>query len=88
MIDRRNWQMAFLKASFNQFLPVADEIETLAPALAQGGLNPEYPWLDKSGQICVPLDYSFPLTKLRQSPQGLHNPILLPRLPNLSPPAV
>jgi hypothetical protein len=61
-----------LKAYFNQFLPVADEIETLAPALAQGGLNPEYPWLDKSGQICVPLDYSFPLTKLLQSPQGLH----------------
>jgi hypothetical protein len=34
---------AQLKAYFNQFLPIAHEIEILAPALAQGGPNPEYP---------------------------------------------
>jgi hypothetical protein len=51
---------------------MAHEIEILAPALAQGGPNPEYPWADKSGQIFVPADYSFPLTKLLQSPSGLH----------------
>jgi hypothetical protein len=63
---------AQLKAYFTQFLPMAHEIEILAPALAQGGPNPEYPWADKSGQIFVPADYSFPLTKLLQSPSGLH----------------
>ncbi len=61
-----------LNVYFAQFLPIAHEIETLAPALAQDGPNPEYPWLDKKGQVYVPVDYSFPLIRLLQSPQGLH----------------
>ncbi len=59
-----------LKAHFNRLLSIANEIEVLAPTLAQDGPNPEYPWLDKSGHILVPIDYSFPLMKLLQSPQG------------------
>jgi hypothetical protein len=59
-----------LKAHFNRLLPIAYEIEALAPALAQGGPNPEYPWLDNSGKILVPVDYSFTLIKLLHSPQG------------------
>ncbi len=60
-----------LKADFSRLLPRAYDIEHLAPALAQDGPNPEYPWLDKSGQIYVPVDYSFPLTNSLQSHQGI-----------------
>jgi hypothetical protein len=60
-----------LKAQFKGLLPIAHEIEILAPALAQEGPNPEYPWVDKAGRICIPVDYSFPLTKLLQSHQGI-----------------
>jgi len=59
-----------LKAHFTRLLPIANEIEVLAPTLAQDGPNPEYPWPDKTGHILVPVDYSFPLMKLLQSPQG------------------
>lgn len=60
-----------LRAEFKQLLPLAYEIERLAPALAQDGPNPEYPWFDKSGQVFAPVDYLFPLVKLMQSPRGL-----------------
>ncbi len=59
-----------LKAQFNQLLPVAYEIEILAPALAHNGPNPEYPWLDKTGQIVAPVDCSFPLAQALASPPG------------------
>ncbi len=59
-----------LKALFERLLPIAHEIEALAPALAQDGPNPEYPWRDKLGHVCIPTKYSFPLTKLMQSQQG------------------
>jgi len=61
MTDLRAWQLAFL-----------NEIEMLAPTLAQDGPNPEYPWLDNSGHILVPIDYSFPLMKRLQFPPGTH----------------
>lgn len=60
-----------LKADFKGLLPLAYAIERLAPALAQNGPNPEYPWLDKSGQICIPVDYSFPLANSLQLHQGI-----------------
>jgi len=63
---------AQLQLYFSRFLPIAREIEVLAPALSQGGPNPEYPWADKSGQVYVPADYEFPLVELLQSPWGLH----------------
>jgi hypothetical protein len=63
---------AQLQIYFSQFLPIAHEIEILAPALSQGGPNSEYPWADKSGRIYVPAEYEFPLTKLLQLPSGLH----------------
>jgi len=60
------------KAQFKTLLPLAQEIELLAPALAQSGPNPEYPWKDASGNISAPGDYSFPLMKrLRETPQGI-----------------
>ena len=56
----RNLQMRLglgksqIKVHFSQLLPIADEIETLAPALSQDGPNPEYPWIDGNGQINTP----------------------------------
>jgi hypothetical protein len=60
-----------LKVHFNRLLPIAYEIEILAPALAQDGPNPEYPWLDKAGRIQVPMEYTFPLVKSLQTSHGL-----------------
>jgi hypothetical protein len=59
-------------AQFKTLLPFAYEIELLAPALAQRGPNPEYPWEDASGAILAPADHSFALAKrLRKIPQGV-----------------
>lgn len=60
------------RAQFKTLLPLAYEIELLAPALAQNGPNAEYPWKNASGNILAPADYPFPLIKrLRQTPQGV-----------------
>jgi hypothetical protein len=49
-----------LRTQFNRLLPIAYQIEILAPALAQSGPNPEYPWPGMSGRIFVPSEFSFP----------------------------
>lgn len=60
------------RAQFKTLLPLAHEVESLAPALAQNGPNPEYPWKDVSGNILTPVDYPFPLMKrLHKTPQGI-----------------
>jgi hypothetical protein len=60
------------RAQFKSLLPLAHEIELLAPALAQGGPNPEYPWQNTSGDIFAPTNYPFPLIqRLHQTPQGI-----------------
>jgi len=60
-----------LKNHFKRLLPLAYEIESLAPTLAQDGPNPEYPWLDKSGRLQVPGEYTFPLIKSLQTSHGV-----------------
>jgi len=61
-----------LKLHFKKLLPLAHEVELLAPALARNNPNPEYPWEDPSGKILAPVDYSFSLMdRLQESPQGL-----------------
>ena len=60
-----------LRAHFMRLLPLAYEIESLAPALAQDGPNPEYPWRDKLGRIQVPGEYDFPLIKSLQTSHGV-----------------
>ncbi len=60
-----------LRAQINRLLPIAHEIERLAPALAKDGPNPEYPWPTPSDQIHVPVEYSFPLAKALQTPHGI-----------------
>jgi hypothetical protein len=62
------------RAQFKSLLPLACEIELLAPALAQRGPNPEYPWEDAAGNILSPANYPFPLiTQLRKTPQGVQS---------------
>jgi hypothetical protein len=50
-----NWQMDRIKR-------MAREIEVIAPACDAGDVredNSEYPWLDGSGDVQIPCDYSF-----------------------------
>jgi len=59
-----------LRMHIQQLLPIAYEIERLAPALAGGGANVEYPWESPSGTINVPASYNFPVSSTLQSPRG------------------
>jgi len=81
---KRSQQMAH----FNQLLPLAHEIELLAPALAQNGPNPEYPWKDASGNVLAPTDHPFRLIQqLQKTRQGIqllkHIDIFLKRFEEL-----
>ncbi len=53
-----------------RLLPLVDEIEKLAPALAHEGPNAEYPWADPSGAIHVPALFHFPATIQLKQPAG------------------
>ena len=50
--------------------PIADQIERLAPALAQSGPNAEYPWRTPSGAIVAPASYEFTIARDLQEPHG------------------
>ena len=64
LLKMRNDQCrAFLKS----LAPLADQIEKLAPALAGGGPNAEYPW--PLGPGCrAPVEYDFPELSVATSP--------------------
>ena len=51
-------------------LPVADQIERLAPTLAQNGPNAEYPWKTPSGDVKVPASFAFPVMRELRSLKG------------------
>jgi len=51
-------------------LPLASAIERLAPALAQDGPNPEYPWQESSGIVQIPALYRFPVSIQLEQPKG------------------
>jgi hypothetical protein len=59
-----------LQTYVKEVLPVADQIERLAPALAHDGPNAEYPWETPSGEVKVPASYAFPVTEELKGPQG------------------
>jgi len=59
-----------LWAHINQLLPIAYEIECLAPALADGGPNAEYPWEAPPSTINVPASYNFPVNSTLRLPGG------------------
>jgi hypothetical protein len=57
---------------FANALPLADAIERLAPALASGGVNPEYPWESPNGIVHTPATYAFDLTQDLSAPKGVN----------------
>jgi hypothetical protein len=59
-----------LRMSIRELLPIAYEIERLAPALAVGGANVEYPWESLPGVTTVPASYNFPVHSTLQLPRG------------------
>jgi hypothetical protein len=59
-----------LQMHIQQLLPIAHEIERLAPALAADGANSEYPWEAPGGTVNVPATYNFPVDAVLQSPRG------------------
>jgi len=63
---------AQLKAHFANALSIAHAIERLAPALASGGVNPEYPWESPHGIVHTPAIYSFELTQDLSTPKGVN----------------
>lgn len=49
------------RAFIDSLLGLAAQIERLAPSLAGTQPNPEYPWVDSSGDVIAPVDFEFPL---------------------------
>jgi hypothetical protein len=53
-----------------KILPLAYELEVLAPALAGNGPNPEYPWPHERPTV-APTNFSFPIwSRLYSEPNG------------------
>jgi len=75
--DRQQVADAFAFGRFEDFqnwvraiLPLAYELQRLAPALAQDGPNPEYPWPQEAPQ-CAPVTFEFDIwSKLTDTGRG------------------
>lgn len=62
-------------------LPLASDIENLAPAIIKDGPNPEYPWsLSGSASWMAPCRHSFPVMKVLRGHYGAQLLHLLKRL--------
>lgn len=59
-----------LQESIKEMLPVAYEIERLAPSLANDGPNAEYPWKNPTGQVIAPAACTFSVTKELRGVKG------------------
>ena len=59
-----------LRAHVQQLLPLAYEVEHLAPTLAHDGPNPEYPWEAPPGFFHAPATHEFALIKALEEPRG------------------
>jgi len=59
--DFQNW--------IRTVLPIAYDLERLAPALANEGPNPEYPW-PHAQPVFAPVNYNFPVWTMLTSGQG------------------
>lgn len=59
--DFQNW--------IRRILPIAYELEHLAPSLANDGPNPEYPWPHSDPQY-APVEYNFPVWNSLSSGEG------------------
>lgn len=49
-------------------VPLADDVQNMAPALARDAPNPEYPWPDPKKGVQVPCEYTFSLSSPRGGP--------------------
>jgi hypothetical protein len=61
---------AQLRAHVRKLLPLAHDIEKLAPALAAGGVNAEYPWMIPDGRVMAPLLHAFSLSDNLRAKRG------------------
>jgi len=68
--EKLGMNAAQLRAHIYQILPMAHAIEKLAPALASGGVNPEYPWQNPDGSIIVQIRYRFNLLDILEQKRG------------------
>jgi len=65
-MNARQW-----RAYIRGILPLAEQIQRLAPALAADGPNAEYPWQDPAtGQVMTPASYNFPVAQNLRGPNG------------------
>lgn len=54
------------RAYLMSLLPIVEMIERLAPSVARGGINPEYPWqATSSSDVVAPIDHNFNVPELR-----------------------
>lgn len=53
--QNENWAHTIRK-----IVPVAERLQKMAPALANDGPNPEYPW-PADGPTATPVEYRFPI---------------------------
>jgi len=59
-----------LLAYVQQSLPLAYEVKSLAPSLALGGSNPEYPWEAPTKAILTPATHEFAIKQVLREPRG------------------
>ncbi len=59
-----------VKGIIDGVLPLAGEVESLSPDLAQGGPNPEYPWQAPHATVVYPAKYAFTLIGELKSRKG------------------
>jgi len=59
-----------LRLHIQGVLPIAHQIERLAPTLSQDGPNAEYPWKTPSGEVLAPACYVFPVAEELRGPEG------------------
>ena len=52
-------------------LPLAHEVQSLAPDLAGAGPNAEYPWGTNASDVRAPASYEFPLWHMLKQPMGV-----------------
>lgn len=63
---------AQLRSHIAKMIPIADTIERLSPALAEGGPNVEYPWQSPDHTIQIPTQFDFYQITELQKPGGVN----------------
>lgn len=48
------------KAYIDSLIPLAEQLETLAPLAKDDHMNSEYPWKDRHGKVVCPAEHDYP----------------------------